>query len=314
MKLIYNNKEVANNTKNYNELLNKPLLNSKELIGNVSLNDINVYNKKEVDNLIASTRSVKAVTALPSPLVENTMYYVGPDADNNYHVYLVDSALTLIDLGMAREESMYKAGAGIEIDTSNNIIADIDYETISLNSEGKIYVPTLEGTKGSNIRPVYLEDGQITPVKQVASGNYTEAVPFIGANGITETGWAFDFHNITSTADYDVRMGVNSANGKLEIAYPSTANNGGYLVTSGANASVGTQFQPVYINNGLTTQTPQAVIESNSDFSQARSFNTVDEATTYFKANSPGRIGHVRFTTASTIDGITIPDGWYSFI
>ena len=162
MKLIYNNKEVANNTKNYNELLNKPLLNSKELVGNVSLNDINVYNKQQVDNLIASTRSVKAVTSLPSPLVENTMYYVGPDADDNYHVYLVDSALTLIDLGMAREETMYKEGAAIDIATDNSINVKLDYESVSLNSEGKIYVPTLSGTKGSDTKPVYLNDGQIT--------------------------------------------------------------------------------------------------------------------------------------------------------
>lgn len=252
MKLIYNNKEVANNTKNYNELLNKPLLNSKELIGNVSLNDINVYNKKEVDNLIASTRSVKAVTALPSPLVENTMYYVGPDADNNYHVYLVDSSLTLIDLGMAREESMYKAGAGIEIDSSNNIMADIDYETISLNSEGKIYVPTLEGTKGSNIRPVYLEDGQITPVKQAASGDYKSFVPYVANDGITDIGNFIDYHTNTSTKDYDIRLGFNdTANtSKLAVAGGDAT---GFIPVTGTMKSVGNNVTPVYVTNGTIT-------------------------------------------------------------
>ena len=233
MKLIYNNKEVANNTKNYNELLNKPLLNSKELVGNISLNDINVYNKKEVDNLIASTRSVKAVTALPSPLVENTMYYVGPDADNNYHVYLVDSALTLIDLGMAREESMYKAGAGIEIDSSNNIMADLDYETVSLNSEGKIYVPTLEGTKGSDTKPVYLNDGQIT-----ASA---------GTVGSTTKGAYLDNGTITPMT-YELKSTVNSGTAN-KLAYYSGAN-----AVSSNTSTVGGLTKGIYLNAGVPTE------------------------------------------------------------
>ena len=43
MKIIYNSKEVANNTLNYNELLNKPMINSVELSGNMTTNDLGVW-------------------------------------------------------------------------------------------------------------------------------------------------------------------------------------------------------------------------------------------------------------------------------
>ena len=43
MKIIYNSKEVANNTSNYNELLNKPMINSVELEGNLTTNDLGVW-------------------------------------------------------------------------------------------------------------------------------------------------------------------------------------------------------------------------------------------------------------------------------
>ena len=43
MKIIYNSKEVANNSINYNELLNKPMINSVELEGNMTTNDLGVW-------------------------------------------------------------------------------------------------------------------------------------------------------------------------------------------------------------------------------------------------------------------------------
>ena len=59
MKVIYNNKEIGDNYNNYNRLTDKPLINSIELVGNITLNDINVYTKEEVKKLISSARSVK---------------------------------------------------------------------------------------------------------------------------------------------------------------------------------------------------------------------------------------------------------------
>ena len=145
MKVIYNEKEIANNTKNYNELLNKPLINSIELVGNTTLNDLNVYNKNQVDNLIASTRSVKVVSALPTPVVANTMYYVGPNADDLYRIYLVDSSLAVIDLGLS-QDTIYKNGDAIRINLENEINVKYDDKTLEINSEGELAVIAAENT------------------------------------------------------------------------------------------------------------------------------------------------------------------------
>ena len=51
-KIIYNSKQVANSTCSYNSLDNKPMINMFELTGNVTLNDINVYSKQQVDEKI----------------------------------------------------------------------------------------------------------------------------------------------------------------------------------------------------------------------------------------------------------------------
>lgn len=257
MKLIYNNKEVANNTKNYNELLNKPLLNSKELIGNISLNDINVYNKKEVDNLIASTRSVKAVTALPSPLVENTMYYVGPDADNNYHVYLVDSALTLIDLGMAREESMYKAGAGIEIDSSNNIMADLDYKSVSLDSEGKIYARSAtadaEGIVSYDNDSIKKNNSGKLYVPTTKSGDRFGVYPYIDNIGNMSIGKSIGFYTSDTDTGWKGVLQWDDVKRKLYLGDYTQSTPSITVIPSG-EATVGSAIQPVYVNDGIITK------------------------------------------------------------
>lgn len=239
MKVIYNNKEVANTTLNYNQLLNKPLLNSRELVGNVSLSDINVYDKSAVDNLIASTRSVKAVTSLPSPLVENTMYYVGPDADDNYHVYLVDSALTLIDLGMAKDAGLYKNGVAIDIDTDNKINVQLDYTTTSVNSEGNIEVPTLKGNKGANDIPVYLADGQITASNATVGSSATDAIKPIYMNS----------GKITASS--------HTVGGTAKPVYVDSG------TIKPISATVGNEYTPVYLNSGTITQA-RILLGSNS--------------------------------------------------
>lgn len=242
MKVIYNDKEVANTTLNYNQLLNKPLLNSRELVGNVSLSDINVYDKNAVDNLIASTRSVKAVTSLPSPLVENTMYYVGPDADDNYHVYLVDSALTLIDLGMAKDAGLYKNGVAIDIDTDNKINVQLDYTTTSVNSEGKIEVTQLKGTKGANDKPIYLADGQLTASNATIGSSATDAIKPIYMNS----------GKITASA--------HTAGGTAKPVYVDSG------TIKPISATVGNAYTPVYLNNGTITE---ARILTGTNSSQA---------------------------------------------
>ena len=280
MKVIYNNKEVANTTLNYNQLLNKPLLNSRELVGNVSLSDINVYDKSAVDNLIASTRSVKAVTSLPSPLVENTMYYVGPDADDNYHVYLVDSALTLIDLGMAKDAGLYKNGVAIDIDTDNKINVQLDYTTTSVNSEGKIEVPTLKGNKGANDTPVYLADGQITASNATIGSSATDAIkPIYMNNG-----------KLTASA--------HTAGGTAKPVYVDSG------TIKPISATVGSALQPVYIDNGTIVKAQSLY---TTDGATTISGNTDLNTSVYTK---PGRYLCATNASASTLSNCPTNKGF----
>lgn len=218
MKVIYNNKEVANTTLNYNELFNKPLLNSHELVGNTSLNDIGVYSKPQVDNLIASTRSIKVVSALPTPLVANTMYYVGPDQNNLYHIYLVDSSLTLIDLGMS-QDAVYLGGNGIDISSDNEISVVFDNETLMLNSEGELYVrPATENVEGvvsyDNVSIKKNSSGKIY-IPTTKSGDRFGVYPFTNAAGNTEIGKAIGFYTNDSDTGWKGELRLDETNHQL---------------------------------------------------------------------------------------------------
>ena len=243
MKVIYNNKEVANTTLNYNELFNKPLLNSHELVGNTSLNDIGVYSKPQVDNLIASTRSIKVVSALPTPLVANTMYYVGPDANNLYHIYLVDSSLTLIDLGMS-QDAVYLGGNGIDISSDNEISVVFDNETLMLNSEGELYVRSatqnVEGVVSyDNVSIKKNSSGKIY-VPTTKSGDRFDNYPYTNTIGYTDVGKAINFYGEdTSTSGNNTLVSVtNPAAGQGNVGdfyvnNTSDSSRSGTVVTSG---------------------------------------------------------------------------------
>lgn len=82
---------------NYNNLSNKPSISGMVLTGNKSLSELDLYSRAEVDNMLASLRSIKVVGAKPTNPVANTLYYVG--TGNPYHIYLYDSSRTEIDLG-----------------------------------------------------------------------------------------------------------------------------------------------------------------------------------------------------------------------
>lgn len=138
LKLIYNTKEIGDNHNNYNRLLDKPLINSVELVGNITLNDINVYSKEEVKRLIASARSVKVALVLPSPLTPNTTYYIGPDMNGIYTVYLTDSSepINCFSIGTT-SFGKYYSGEGINVTDPSNIVSVlVDSESVILNSEG----------------------------------------------------------------------------------------------------------------------------------------------------------------------------------
>ena len=138
MKVIYNNKEIGDNYNNYNRLTDKPLINSIELVGNITLNDINVYTKEEVKKLISSARSVKTGINLPSPLTPNTTYYIGPDMNGIYSVWLTDNAdpINVFQIGTT-SFGKYYSGEGINVTDPSNIVSVlVDSESVIVNSEG----------------------------------------------------------------------------------------------------------------------------------------------------------------------------------
>ena len=242
MKVIYNNKEVANNTRNYNELLNKPLINSVELVGNTTLNDLNVYNKPQVDSLIASSRSVKVVTALPTPVIENTMYYVGPDANNLYHIYLIDSARNIIDLGMS-QDNLYTAGNGIDIDSSNEISVKFDNATIMLDSEGLYAREATDGLTGvvkyDNDSIKKNSSGKLY-VPTTKSGDRFGVYPYTDASGITHAGKIQYFYDTDAqTTNYNTKLesvvtaGTVGHAGDLWVTNPKDSTRSGLVLTHG---------------------------------------------------------------------------------
>jgi len=138
MKVIYNSHEIGDNHNNYNRLVDKPLINSTELVGNITLNDINVYSKEEVKRLISSTRSVKVALVLPSPLTPNTTYYIGPDMNGIYTVYLTDSSdpINAFVIGTT-SFGKYYSGDGINVTDPQNVVSVlVDSESVIINSEG----------------------------------------------------------------------------------------------------------------------------------------------------------------------------------
>ena len=180
---------------NYNDIKNIPTLNGLEIKNNNTSDYFGMYTKPEVDNMIASMRAIYAVTALPATPSANTMYYVGPNTDGVYHVYLYDSMTNQIDLGLSKMAS-YKEGSGISINTAlNRISASYDDKTVELRSN-TLYAPGLdtelgsEGSKliypdgtgliqestktvGEDAWPVYLDSGEFKKVESVFPIDFT---------------------------------------------------------------------------------------------------------------------------------------------
>ena len=157
MKVVYNNKEIINNTNNYNELLNRPMINSRTIQGATTLSDVNAYSKAQVDELIGNSRSIEIVSVLPTNLIENTLYYVGPDANDFYDVYLVDEVRNVFNIGTS-QFGEYFAGDGIIIDSDNYISTKIDNKTLIVDDDNNLHanldmdsVPVMIGATSSAI-------------------------------------------------------------------------------------------------------------------------------------------------------------------
>lgn len=175
MKVVYNNKEIINNTNNYEVLLNLPMINSAELRGVKTLSDINAYSKTQVDELISNSRAIEIVAALPTNLIENTLYYVGPDANDFYTVYLVDEVRNVFEIGTS-QFGEYFAGTGVNIDSDNYITTKIDNKTLVVDSENNLHavldidtVPIMVGATSS-------ADGEKGLVPQPQIGDNTKSL------------------------------------------------------------------------------------------------------------------------------------------
>lgn len=80
----------------YDSIGNKPRINSVVLQGNVTLTDLNLYSKDEVDALLEGKVEAEFVDRLPDTLADNTWYYTKtyadgtPVADDKRALYLKD--------------------------------------------------------------------------------------------------------------------------------------------------------------------------------------------------------------------------------
>ena len=126
--------------KDYNNLIDIPTINGVSIVGNKLSVDLNMYDKDEIDNILASIRSIKVVAALPGTPTANTIYYVGPDSEMVYEVYLYDSMANQVYLGPSVQK-LYEAGRAVHIDFTTNVL-DIKYDnsTIDLNSAGELEI------------------------------------------------------------------------------------------------------------------------------------------------------------------------------
>ena len=150
-------------TKNYFFKIRKPHINGIELEGAKISSDLDMYTRDEVDNLIASMRSLKVVNIKPPAPLPNTMYYVGPrihpgTGEEIYDVYLYDSLLTELYLGTTFTQVL-KTGGGSSV--KNNVVStEPDTISVNTNTDNQLQIKWLaDKTVGVNdSKPVYLQN------------------------------------------------------------------------------------------------------------------------------------------------------------
>ena len=159
--ILNDNSPIVPEEKNYNDLSNKPLINGVTLSGNKTLASFGIqpaissgvatvlannkidlsyepgvltvdtsnrltadtYTTEQIDNMLASLRTVKYAATKPTSPSRNTLYYVG--STSPYQIYLYDSYGTEINLGTSAVQT-YSAGSGISINSSNVISANVN--------------------------------------------------------------------------------------------------------------------------------------------------------------------------------------------
>lgn len=134
--------DMQNPDANYNDLANKPSINGVVLTGNKPLNSLDLYDRGEVDKLIAASRSIRTVTeaqwaeimADPEKALPNTVYYVphrdegGTLVEGVYEVYLFDANKVLTPMGLTEMDlSDYLKIIPYHEDSSGAVIYEIGH-------------------------------------------------------------------------------------------------------------------------------------------------------------------------------------------
>lgn len=145
----------------YHDLVDKPKVQFVELVDDTLPSDLSMFTRDEVAYIIASMKSVVTVTVKPLVPLANTLYYVGPNSEGYYDVYLYDKNVNEIYLGDSKEAGAYVAGTSIAVDQesklighANEIVSDsnksfrtikyeegghiIDHQAVGLESDFKI--------------------------------------------------------------------------------------------------------------------------------------------------------------------------------
>ena len=66
------------NNLNYNDLKNKPVINDIEILGNLSLSDLGIYSKEEINEFLELIPrfNIEIVESLPTENISNTTIYL----------------------------------------------------------------------------------------------------------------------------------------------------------------------------------------------------------------------------------------------
>lgn len=149
-KLYKNNAVILKQTDSYNDLKNstKPMINSIMLEGNKTSDELNMYTKDQINQLIAQVRNVRYLQTIPADPQANTLYYVGTAKPYNVYLYIEDSStgtLTRLDMGTTEIDlTEYQKSQDNSLQTtSKNIVGAINENKTNIGQKQNITDNTL---------------------------------------------------------------------------------------------------------------------------------------------------------------------------
>ena len=179
---IIDDNEAVTET-NYDALSNLPQINSVTLTGNKKLEEFNLYSMDEVDTLIANSRNIVVQETLPATPVKNTLYYIGPQADGTYDLYLYDSEMQQIYLGNTTFDfSAYQKKIDASLITpETSIVGAINGRYTDIGD--KTALPTLAKTDlVSSITELYNNVGNLATLNTTIKTSTVRAINEVNAH------------------------------------------------------------------------------------------------------------------------------------